>query len=90
MTTASPLDTPENIADVAEENRLGVLQSYGLLNGRASLALANSGAEIAIWGKNLLHEEYYVNSFSGYNSLGFTTSNQGFPLTYGIELSYDF
>jgi iron complex outermembrane recepter protein len=77
-------------AIVAEEVRLTTIGSYGLLNARASLALANSGAEISIWGKNLTDEQTFVNLFDGYTSLGFVTANQAAPLTYGVQLTYDF
>lgn len=90
VTTASPLASDAVKTEVAEQNRLGILPSYGLLNARASLALADTGAEISIWGKNLTDEEYYINAFDGYRSLGFTTANQGVPLTYGISLEYSF
>lgn len=90
VTTASTLASPSVQAEVAEQNRLGTLPSYGLLNVRASLELAGSGAEIAVWGRNLTDEEYYINTFDGYRSLGFTTANQGAPLTYGVSLEYRF
>ncbi len=87
--TATPGSSAEVIADTVEANRLGVLQGYGLINGRVSLAM-ESGLEIALWGRNLSDEEYFVNTFDGYNSLGFTTQNQGTPRTYGVELRYAF
>ena len=90
VTSASPLASASVKAEVAEQNRLGILPSYGLLNARASLAFANTGAEISIWGRNLTDEEYFINAFDGYRSLGFTTANQGIPLTYGISVEYSF
>ena len=66
---------------------------YSLLNARATLADIPAGRDgylsIAVWGKNLLDKEY-ANFGVDFGSLGFTTTNFGDPLTYGLDITYTF
>ena len=63
------------------------LEDYGLLDGRISLsevALGDSEWQVALWGKNLLDEEYLVHKIS----MNFFRSGYfGEPRTVGLELS---
>ncbi|WP_116368527.1 TonB-dependent receptor [Parahaliea mediterranea] len=75
-----------------EQNRPLQMESYGLLNGRLTLADIALGAgetrlNVALWGKNLTDEDYRVN---GIPFGPFAISYFGNPRTYGIEARVDF
>lgn len=75
-----------------EQNRPLQLDSYGLLNGRLTLADIGLGAgdtrlNLALWGKNLTDEDYRVN---GIPFGPFAISYFGNPRTYGVEARIDF
>jgi iron complex outermembrane recepter protein len=60
---------------------------FSVLNARVSLQLADSGFEVAIFGNNLLEEEYYSNVIA----YPFATSGApGAPQTYGATVSFRF
>ncbi|MET0362619.1 MAG: TonB-dependent receptor [Sphingobium sp.] len=64
---------------------------YGLLNARISYAFADSGLSVAVWGRNLTKELYYVGFLDFVNSgLGYIQGQPGVPRQYGIEASYRF
>jgi iron complex outermembrane receptor protein len=64
---------------------------YGLLNGRISYALSDSGLSFALWGRNLTKKRYYTGILDFVNSgLGYIQSQAGTPRQYGIEASYRF
>ena len=70
---------------------LSYRKAYGLLDGRLSLSDINIGdgrtAEISLWGKNLLDEEYWV---SGINLSLFTVRQWGEPRSLGLQASVKF
>lgn len=62
--------------------------AYGLLNLRVALQ-SNEGWEIALWGKNVLEEEYWVHAIDpSYGSDLGASGIQGDPRTYGITGRY--
>jgi iron complex outermembrane receptor protein len=65
---------------------LSMRKAYGLLDGRISLKDIELGRgaalEFAVWGKNLLDEEYWV---SGINLSTFTVRQWGDPRSFGAE-----
>lgn len=80
-----PSRAPANPAAVA-----GALEpGYGLLNAGIGLALANTGVDIALWGKNLNQEKYNTFRFDLYNS-GVITGYRGDPRTFGMTATYRF
>lgn len=44
---------------------------------------------VALWGKNLTDEEYFVSGID-FGSFGFTGNQFGDPRTYGVEFTYDY
>lgn len=88
--TADPNNPAQNPADYATANRFSTLPGYGLLNGRVSVAIDNSGIDLSIWARNLTNTKYNQNLFNGYTSLGFTTQFQGTPRTYGATAAFRF
>ncbi|MCC7199488.1 MAG: TonB-dependent receptor [Gammaproteobacteria bacterium] len=61
--------------------------SYGVLNASLALTSDDGRWRVALWGKNLLDEEYRT---TGYNipTLGVLTGFYGAPQTYGVTASY--
>jgi iron complex outermembrane receptor protein len=88
--TASPLQPAAVQAAYAIQNALGVVPSYGLLNGRIALNLDKPDLELAIFGRNLTNTQYYTNQFDGYASLGVSEDFQGAPRTFGVTATYRF
>jgi iron complex outermembrane recepter protein len=66
------------------------IDGYGVLNGRLTLADIPAGdnkLQLALWGKNLLDEEYRLNTVP----FGpFAVSFFGNPRTYGLDATYSF
>ncbi|MFA5494320.1 MAG: TonB-dependent receptor [Porticoccaceae bacterium] len=89
-TTATPGSSAQEFEDARLVNKYSTIDSYGLLNARLSLTLANSGLELALWGRNLTDEEYATNVFESWTALGFALQNQGVPRTYGASVTYRF
>lgn len=90
--TASPLQPAVTQALYAETNKLNRTPGYGLLNARFSMQFDAQDVEFAIYGKNILGEQYNVRQLSDlYSSgLGFATSFIGEPTTYGASLTKRF
>ena len=66
-------------------------KGYGLLNGRVTFYSADEHWEVALWGKNILDEDYRNNINASANSVaGVLTTVQGEPATYGLEAMYNF
>lgn len=65
-----------------------------IVNGRIALGdipIANSEAELAIWGKNIFNEEYLANFIDfGPGFGGLTNGYFGAPATYGMTLGVNF
>ncbi|MDB5422688.1 MAG: tonB dependent receptor family protein [Phenylobacterium sp.] len=92
--TTNPALTPAAraalLADFAVANRYGVLKGYGLLNARVAATFDKSKVEVAVFGRNLTQEHYFLNEFNSYaNGLGFVEEYQGSPRTYGVSVTYN-
>jgi iron complex outermembrane receptor protein len=74
----------------AVANYLGVIPSYGLANARITLNLDHPDAEIALWGRNILNKQYYIQQFDEYTGLGVAEDFQGDPRTFGATFTYRF
>ena len=61
---------------------------YWLLNTRAELTTADGNWSAALWGRNLLDEEYLANSFS--DEIGFFFDTYGAPRTIGASFRRNF
>ncbi len=67
------------------------LPSYEVVNARLSWGnILGSQLSAALFGKNLTDEEYFVGGMPLGASLGHNGAAVGEPLTYGVELTYDF
>lgn len=67
------------------------LPSYSLVNGRLQWAgIMGSHLTAALFGRNLLDEEYFVGGMALASALGHNAAAVGEPRTYGLELSYEF
>jgi iron complex outermembrane receptor protein len=65
-------------------------EAYGLLNARATLEFASRpGVKLAVFGTNLLDEEYNVNGVD-LSSFGYDVLYRGEPTMYGVELIVPF
>ena len=78
-----------------ENYELSAQDSYGLLHMRAALQ-ADSGWELALWGKNLTDEDYYVRGFGSFGNdprKDYVTEPYyqfGEPRMVGVTASYTF
>ncbi|MDG2305536.1 MAG: TonB-dependent receptor [Candidatus Binatia bacterium] len=63
---------------------------FGLLDARLSYEFLDGRALVALWGKNLTDEEYFINTNALVPIFGFLTRFYGAPRTYGGELRYRF
>ncbi len=66
-----------------------VIPDYSLLDARLTLAdipAFNSGLKIALWGKNLTDEEYYITHFNAF----VPGAQFGTPRTYGVDVTIGF
>lgn len=81
----------EYVAYVNPEQNVPLnIESYGLFNGRLTLAnipVGSSTMHIALWGKNLTDEDYRIN---GIPFGPFAVSFYGDPRTYGLEAGLEF
>ncbi len=80
------------------------IESRSLLNARLALRdipLGGGTMTVALWGQNILDEEYRINTIpfggvdqrvapNGGSGVGWTASYFGDPRTYGVEVRYDF
>ena len=60
--------------------------AYTLVSARAALRFAG-GLDVAVWGKNLLNEEYTTVTFLGFGSDTYYIAD---PRTWGIDVRYSF
>jgi iron complex outermembrane receptor protein len=65
-----------------------VTDSYSVVNLRASLLATDGKWELAMWGRNILDEEYEQERFAN-DLVGQVVGLQGNPLTYGLTLNYN-
>ncbi len=66
---------------------LNTEDSYGLLNGRVTLAPEGASWAVSVWGKNITDELYRTNIIPFF---GEEVSRYGPPATYGLEVRYAF
>ena len=67
------------------------IDGYGLLNARLALTLGDSDVEIALWGRNVLDEEYETRLLPLEDTpLGVTAYQPGSPRTFGLSISKSF
>ena len=72
------------------QNLRSQLDSYELVNARLSLAdvpMGDGTLTVSAWGKNLLDEEYRINTIP---FIIWTVSYFGQPQTYGLDVTYQF
>jgi iron complex outermembrane receptor protein len=72
---------------VAEANRLGIVQGYGLINGVATAAL-NNGWELSLFAKNIANKAYIQNVADFYISFGPVLGYTAPPRTFGGSVAY--
>ncbi|MEM6583769.1 MAG: TonB-dependent receptor [Pseudomonadota bacterium] len=79
--------------EISDPSRIET-DSYTLVNGRISLDnidFFNTGTlRLSAWGKNLTDEEYRTNSIGAFESLGFTTTVYNEPLSWGLDVVYEY
>ncbi|GAC14506.1 TonB-dependent receptor [Aliiglaciecola lipolytica] len=70
------------------------IASYSIFNARITLSeIAGSNFDLAVWGKNILDEEYRINGLPVADATGTFIGGlnyYGNPATFGVELSYRF
>ena len=65
-------------------------EAYWLLNAQLRLESADGRLELTGWIRNLLNEEYRVQSFNLTESAGLTLDAYGDPRTYGLTFTASF
>ena len=68
----------------------GTQHGYNLLNARFSYDFFDDRAQVALWAKNLLNEDYFTFVTPTVSTLGFLTRTYAEPRTFGAELSWRF
>jgi iron complex outermembrane recepter protein len=71
---------------VIEDTMYHQLKAYGLLGARVALHDADERWELALWGKNLTDEEYFVNVTT--DDVASWMEIPGEPLNYGVDIRY--
>ncbi len=90
-TATAARELPQDYQDqVKISNKLGAIDSFGLLNAKIGLNLADTGLELSLWGRNIADKNYSTGMGNFYTSLGTVQTSTGFPRTYGVSLKYDF
>ncbi len=69
---------------------LKVQDSYSLVNLRTGLRFVNYDAEVILWGRNVLDEDYHFASFDILGSPGKLGGYASEPATYGLTLRKNF
>jgi iron complex outermembrane receptor protein len=72
---------------VIEDTLYDQLEAYGLLGARVALSDADGHWNVALWGKNLADEKYFVNIAT--DDVASWMEIPGQPRSYGIELRYE-
>lgn len=79
--------------EISDPSRIET-DSYSLLNARISLddipAFGEGVLRLSLWGKNLTDEEYRTNSIGAFEGLGFTTTVYNEPLSWGLDIQYEY
>ncbi len=65
-------------------------RGYNLLHARLSYDFLDDRAQVALWAKNLIDEDYFSSTLSIVNVAGTLTNFYSPPRTFGGELSYRF
>ncbi len=65
-------------------------RGYNQLHARVSYSFMDERAQVALWGKNLTSETYFINGQPLASTFGHVLRTYGAPRTYGGELSYRF
>ncbi len=74
-----------------ESQPFDTIAGYGLLNLRLDWRnVRGAPLDLAIYGTNVLDQEYRVTANPGYNNSGFVGSIYGEPAQYGVQLRYRF
>jgi iron complex outermembrane receptor protein len=85
----SETDVRFTLTDPTFSRSLTTRDAYGLLGARLELFLEGSGLTIALFGSNLLDEEYLVSGLD-LSSFGFINGVSGDPRTYALSIRKDF
>jgi len=71
-----------------EDNEPGIEQAaYGLLNVRGGVTFLNRNVELALYGRNLLNEEYIIDAGNTGGAFGIPTFIAGPPRQIGVQLT---
>ena len=62
---------------------------FTLMNARAVLSKPGAGWQLAVFGRNITDEEYWLVQPAGENPFGTTSASYARPASYGIQLRYD-
>lgn len=63
---------------------------YGLLSARAEWSNILPNVTVALWGRNLTNEKYYISAGDSYLSSGYIYRGLSEPRMYGIEARFEF
>ena len=69
---------------------LDVAEDRGLLDARITFAPFSDRYSVSLWGYNLTDEDYFDRVLDLQATFGLTTSHAGAPMTYGIDLMFNF
>ena len=75
---------------VAPEIPQAFQRGYNIINARLSYDFLDDRAQVALWGRNLLDEEYFNSGFATVTSFGNIVRYYEMPRTWGGEISYSF
>lgn len=87
-TTAASQQSQSYRDQVAEANRLGIIDGYGLLSALIRLNVTDQW-QASIWGRNLTDKDYIQNVADYYISFGPALGVTAPPRTYGASISYN-
>ena len=69
---------------------LDVAEDRGLLDARITFAPSSDRYSVSLWGYNLTDEDYFDRVLDLQATFGLTTAHAGAPMTYGIDLMFNF
>jgi iron complex outermembrane receptor protein len=87
--TVRPGESAAFQAQQRERKKHNSIDSYGLLNAKATLRTFDGHWEFSLWGRNLTDKVYFTGLSNFFASVGTAMQYYGEPRTYGASVKYN-